>query len=170
VSNCFLNGRENSVAASTSKKVLIRRFDRESLAGFVNPQSYLLDTGIELISPQGVVAVVPFAEIKSVCFVREFDEAPGERRVFSSRPKTEGLWIEMRFRDGDHQEGLLPNDLLNATAAGFLVTPPDPGSNVQRLFVPRQALTSLSVLGVVGSAARRRAPRPAPKEQIRLFE
>lgn len=158
------------MATSTSKKVVIRRFDREALTGFVNPQSYVMDTGVELISPQGVVTVVPFAEVKAVCFVREFAEDGEEKRVFSSRPKTEGLWIHMRFRDGDHQEGLLSNDLLHAPAEGFLVTPPDPGSNVQRLFVPRAALTELRVLGVVGSGTRQRAPKPAVKEQIPLFE
>ncbi len=158
------------MAASTNKKVLVRRFEREALTGFVNPQSYLSDTGIELISPEGFVTVAPFGEVKAVCFVREFGEEAEERRVFASRPKSAGLWVELRYRDGDRQEGLLSGDLLHAPPEGFLVTPPDPGSNVQRLFVPRAALAEVRVLGVVGSGARPRAPKAVVKDQIPLFE
>ena len=41
------------MAGSTTKKVLIRRFDREALTGFVNAQSYLQPAGVELLSPSG---------------------------------------------------------------------------------------------------------------------
>ena len=57
------------MAVSTTKKVLITRFDREPLAGFVNPQSYLQAEGLELLSQGGAVSVVPYAEIKLVCFI-----------------------------------------------------------------------------------------------------
>ena len=52
------------------------------------------------------------------------------------------------------------------------ITPPDPNANAQRVFVPREALTEVTVLGVIGIAAhRRRRKAAAPSEdQIELFE
>ena len=160
------------MAVSTNKRVLITRFDRESLSGFVNPQSYLLADGLELLSQNGSVSIVPYTEIKLVCFVRDFQqgEPRKELRLFSTRPKMEGLWIRMRFRDGDMMDGMLSNNLLQLDSVGFSVIPPDPGFQNQRVFVPKAALSGVQVLGVVGSPLRMRKPKPAPKEQLEMFD
>ena len=50
--------------ASTTKKALIRRYDRETLAGYVNPASFLQPDGVELLSDQGHASIVPYREIK----------------------------------------------------------------------------------------------------------
>lgn len=160
------------MAVSTTKRVLVTRFDREPLSGFVNPQSYLLADGLELLSQSGSVNVVPYQEIKLVCFVRDFQqgEPRKELRLFTTRPKMEGLWIRMRFRDGDAMDGMLPNNLLQFDSYGFSVIPPDPGFQNQRIFVPKAALSGVQVLGVVGSPLRMRKPKPAAKEQLEMFE
>ena len=160
------------MAASTAKKVLIRRFDREPLTGFVNAQSYLQPQGVELLTPGGACLVVPYSEIKVVCFVRDFGsvEPTQEKKVFNTRSKTDGLWVRMELRDGEVLDGILSNNLLQLTPEGFTVTPPDAYSNNQKLFVPRAALSQLNVLGVVGSPLTRRKPKPAPEGQIGLFE
>ena len=160
------------MAVSTTKKVLITRFDRESLAGFVNPQSYLLAEGLELMSPEGAVGLVPYAEIKLVCFVRDFQQGEPRRelRLFSTRPKMEGLWIRMRFRDGDTMDGMLSNNLLQLESYGFSVIPPDPGFQNQRIFIPRAALEGIQVLGIIGSPLRKgKKTKPVPKEQLEMF-
>jgi hypothetical protein len=51
------------VASSTTKKVVVRRFDRESISGFVNPFSYLQTTAIELLKQDGALAVLPYEEV-----------------------------------------------------------------------------------------------------------
>lgn len=161
------------MAASTNKKVVIRRFEREPLTGFVNPRDYLLADGIEFLTASGTVAVVPYSEVKAVCFVRDFEsaEAIPAQRLFQTRPKTEGLWVRMRFLDGELMDGLLPNNLLQLEASGFTVVPPNPSSNNQRIFVPRSALREFHVLGVVGSPLRRRKPKvAASKDQIEMFQ
>jgi hypothetical protein len=68
-------------------------------------------------------------------------------------------------------EGVLPNDLLLLAGHGFTYVPPDVSRNTQRVFVPRDALDGLTVLGVVGSPLRGRrvAQRAAEPRQIRLF-
>jgi hypothetical protein len=160
------------LAGSTTKKVLVTRFDREPLAGFVNPQSYLQAEGLELLSQGGAVNVVPYPEIKLVCFVRDFQqgEPRKELRLFTTRPKMEGLWVRMRFRDGDVMDGMLSNNLLQLDLYGLSVVPPDPGFQNQRIFVPKAALASVQVLGVVGSPLRMRKPKPAAKEQLEMFD
>ena len=161
------------MAASTTKKVLVRRFDREPLSGFVNPQGYLLAGGVELMKTDGTVAVVPYQEIKTVCFVKDFEtaeETPPDRLVFHTRPKMDGLWVRMRFRDGEVMDGILSNNLLQLEPYGFTFIPPEPYSNNQKIFSPRQALSEFHVLGVVGSPLTRRRRKEVAKEQIGLFE
>ncbi|HUA21272.1 MAG TPA: hypothetical protein VMB25_21145 [Bryobacteraceae bacterium] len=160
------------MGGSTNKKVLVSRFDRETLAGFVNPQAYLQPEGLELLSQSGSVSVVPYDEIKLVCFVRDFQqgEPRKELRLFTTRPKMEGLWLRMQFRDGDAMDGILPNNLLQLDSYGFSVIPPDPGFQNQRIFVPKAALMSTQVLGVVGSPLRMpRKAKPTAKEQLEMF-
>ena len=159
------------MAASTSKRVLIQRFDRESLQGYVNPAAYLAAGGVELLSQTGSVSVVPYADVKAVCFVADFDGGnPLRNKAFTSRPKTAGLWVRLKFRDGETMDGVVPNNLLQIEGQGFTVTPPDlGGGGAQRLFVPREALTSIEVLGVVGSALRPKK-KPEPEGQLRMFD
>lgn len=160
------------LSSSTNKKVIVYRFDRESIAGFVSPQAWLTAGGVEVLTPAGAIATVPFGEIKVVCFVKEFDgEGWGtERRLFASRPKTEGLWVRALFRDNDFLEGILPNELLQLDAYGYLLAPPDASSNNQRVFVPRAALKEMKVVGVVGAPRRPAKGKPEGRAQIGLFE
>jgi hypothetical protein len=157
------------LAGSTTKKAIIRRYDREPLEGHLNPISFLQPAGVELLSPNGDAATVPYFEIKSIAFVREFGKpAGGERTTFLTRPKMEGLWVRMTFRDGDVLEGVMPNNLLQVEPYGFSVVPPDSFSNQQRVFVPRGSLRSVEVLGVVGSPLKRK--KTATRDQGELFD
>ncbi len=160
------------MAGSTSKKVLIERFERGPLTGFINPQTYLQDSGVELLSPAGAVQVVPYRDVKAVCFVRDFEGADpsNEQKTFYTRPKMDGLWVRMKFRDGELREGLMPNNLLQIEPQGFTYVPPNPSANNQRVFVPKAAVTEVQILGVVGSPLRSRKAKPVPKGQIELFE
>jgi hypothetical protein len=158
------------VAGSTVKKVIVRRFDREALNGFINPLSYLQPLHLELLRPEGSLVLLPYEEVKSVSFVKDFEAGEEPNRIFLNRPKLDGVWVRMEFRDGDRLDGILPNDLLAWEIAGFTVTPPEPDSNNQRVFVPRQALRKIQVLGIVGSPlrAKRRAKEASP-DQGALF-
>ncbi len=125
------------MAGSTTKKTLIRRFDRESLQGYVNPQAYLQADGIEFLTPSGSMLLLPYGEVKSVIFVRDFAAASESAKLFQTRPKMDGLWVRMTFRDGDVMDGILPNNPVQWEKQGYSVTPPEPYSNNQKLFVPK---------------------------------
>ena len=115
--------------------------------------------------------MLSYREVKWVAFVRDFPEpgSPEDRKVFHTRPKMEGLWVRLLFRDNDRMEGILPNNLLQIDPYGFYFVPPDPFSNNQRIFAPREALRDVHVLGVVGGKAGRTKPTET-KDQIKLFE
>ena len=140
--------------------------------GFINPQAYLVDDGVEMLTAAGAVATIAYSELKALCFVRDFDgqNVWVHNRSFPNRPKSEGLWLKLYFRDGDSLECVVANNLLTLERDGFVVTPPDPGFLNQRIFVPRSALTDVKVLGVVNSPLRRAAKQKVSKDQLKMFE
>lgn len=158
------------MSGSTSKKIVAIRFDREPLRGFVNPVAYLQPGGIEVLTSSGSVVTLSYTEVKALCYVKDFESASAWKvnRAFASRPKVEGLWVKIRFRDGDTMEGLIGNNLLLMEELGFSVAPPDGGFQ-NRIFVPRAAVTHIQVLGVVGSPIHR-ARKAKPEDQLKIFE
>jgi len=155
--------------SSTHKKVIVRKIDRDSLSGYVAPADFVRDGKLELLNTAGNVIGVDLREIKAVYFVREFGDSESlVRKTFTSRPRTEGLWVRLKFRDNEIIEGLMPNDLAQQVNEGFLLNPPDLRSNTQRIFVPRAALESLTVLAVIGGTHRRRR-RPEDQLQVPMF-
>src|ERR1700734_3594962 len=99
---------------STHKKVVVRKMDRDSINGHVSPALYVQDGKLELLNTAGTVISIDLREIKVVYFVREFGELDTTtRKTFTTRPRTEGLWVRLRFKDGDSIEGMMPNDLIS---------------------------------------------------------
>ncbi|HLW52468.1 MAG TPA: hypothetical protein VKW06_06465 [Candidatus Angelobacter sp.] len=153
---------------STHKKVIVRKLSRDSLSGYVAPH-FLVEGKLELLNPAGKVVMIELAEIKNVDFVRDFNEvASTGRKTFTNRPRTEGLWVRLRFIDKDIVEGMMANDLTQVVPEGYLITPPDTRGNVQRIFVPRSSLEEMTVLAVIGRPEARRKP-VAETGQERLF-
>ena len=124
---------------------------------------------VDLLTPDGTHQEIPLSKIRSIYFVRDFsDEFEPERKAFLSRPKLDGLWVRLRYTDGETLEGLIPNDLISLLDNGVQITPPDLNSTTDRIFVPRSALSEVTVLGVVG-IARRKPEAAAAAAQSRLF-
>jgi len=154
-------------AASTHKKVVVELLDKKLVRGYVNPTTLPGASSLDLLTQEGEHEEIELAKVRAVYFVRDLTEdIEIGRKSFLSRPKLDGLWVKMRFVDGDALEGVIPNDLLAFVDHGLQITPPDFNSNTDRIYVPRSALSELTVLGVVGIARRKPA---AGAEQPRLF-
>ncbi len=154
--------------ASTHKKVVVEFLDRKLLRGFMNPSRIREAPSLDVLTPDGEHEQIPLERVRAIYFVRDLAiEFAPERTAFLSRPKLDGLWVKLRFQDGQTLEGVIPNDLLAFMENGLQLTPPDFNSNTDRIYVPRSALTELTVLGVVGIA--RRKPVAAVSVQPRLF-
>jgi hypothetical protein len=139
---------------------------------------------LELLDLTGRVDHVPLAEVRMVSFVRDFNTSDTVnperllRKTFLARPRGEGLWLRLTFHDGDVLEGLAPTDrsLLDSIAedGGVQMVPPDTRSNTQRIFVPRLAIETMEVAGVIGGIPRRpektkAEAKPSIQEDL-LFE
>jgi len=146
---------------STHKKVVVRKVDRDSINGYVAPAHFVREGKLELLNTAGNVVAID---------LREFGDSESlSRKTFTSRPRTEGLWVRLKFKDNEILEGMMPNDLNQASPEGFLINPPDLRSNTQRIFVPRSALESLTVLAVIGATRRRRRGMPTDTRQVPMF-
>jgi hypothetical protein len=141
----------------------VRFLDRRVLRGYLNPSKLGDSEAIELLTPEGEQRNFAVKDVRSIYFVREFaDDFEPERKAFLSRPKQDGLWVRLKFRDEDTIEGVVPNDLLSLLDRGVQITPPDLHGTTLRIFIPRTALTEMTVLGVVGIARRKPAAPPQP--------
>lgn len=163
--------------ASVRKPVIVRKFSRDWYAGYASVSFGQLAAELEILDPSGKVLLLPWDQVKWVCYVRDFpsptvDQGNPERLMhkrFSVRPRTAGLWLRMTLQDGDELEGLAANDLSLIHGAGLLLTPPDTRSATQRIYVPRQAIQSLEVVSLIGSPGRRRAEAAAREKELELF-
>jgi len=173
--------------SSAHKKVIVRRFLGDTLpgylplSGFVRSRATDKDRVVDLLDLSGRVTSIPLAEIKHICYVRDFnlnDSANPERltrRTFLARPRTEGLWLRLTFRgqspspstEADQFEGLAPldialtDDILND--AGLFLIPPDIRSNTQRIYIPRVAIAELQLIAVITTPSRK---KPAPASSV----
>jgi hypothetical protein len=155
--------------SSTHKKVIVRKLDRDSVSGYLAPGHLVSDGKIELLSTTGKVVGVALKDVKGVYFVRAFEDSESSaRKTFTTRPRSEGLWVRVRFLDNEVIEGLMPRDLTQTPMEGFLINPPDTRANTQRIFVPRSALAELTVLSVIGGHRRRRR-KAEDTRQVPMF-
>jgi hypothetical protein len=159
---------------SSRKKVIVRKFSLEWLAGYLPAANFADAEGIELLDLAGKVAALPLEKIKWVCYVRDFSSGEVDnpegllRKSYAGRPRSEGLWLRLRLSDGDSIEGLAANDLSLLDRWGIFLVPPDIRSNAQRIFIPRSSITELVVVAAIASPARRKTDdRPSQPE---LFE
>lgn len=168
--------RESLPISSTRKKVIVLLPGSSPIKAYLNPSILGQSLEVDLLTPEGEHLPLRLAEIKCIYFVREFGEPfEPERKNYLTRPKLDGLWVRLRFQDGEAIEGIVANDLLDIRDAGLQVTPPDLHGNTLRMFVPRAALAEVKVLGVIGAARRtsrdkRRTPPDLAGIQSKLFD
>jgi hypothetical protein len=156
--------------AASRKPVIVRKFSRDWCAGYAGVGFGQEASELEILDLGGKVLRIAWEQVKWICYVRDLpagDSANPERllhRKFSIRPRTAGVWLRMTLMDGEEIEGLAANDRTLLEGTGLLLTPPDTRSNTQRIYVPRQAIQTLEVVGLIGAAGRKRTPsEPQPE-------
>jgi hypothetical protein len=166
--------------ASHRKPVIVRKLSRDWCAGYAGNDFGQGAADLEILDLNGRVLRMGWDQVKWVCYVREIagtsltgESANPERLLhkrFAIRPRTAGVWLRMTLLDGDELEGLAANDRSLIDGAGLLLTPPDTRSNTQRIYVPRTAIQTLEVLGLIGAGTRKGLPGRRPDlDQPELF-
>ena len=152
--------------AGSGKKVIVRTTDGAVLPGYLPASGLVGSTAatIELLETAGRIVPLRLEMIRYVAYVRDFNLNDSEnperllRRTFLARPRTEGLWIRVTFKDGEMLEGLAPLDLAWLDDAmedkGVFLLPPDVRSNTQRLYIPRTSLSGMRVVAVITTPSK----------------
>ena len=91
--------------AIARKKVVIRLFSGELTWAYL-PQSGFVHAGVvEALDVAGKVIPLALNEIKTIAYVKDFnsddaiDPERMGRRSFLGRPRGDGLWLKLEFRD-----------------------------------------------------------------------
>lgn len=168
--------QQSRTMAVSRKPVIVRKFSRDWCAGYAGIGFGQNEAELEILDLSGKVLRIGWEQVKWICYVRDLpgtDQANPERLIhkkFAIRPRAAGVWLRMTLTDGEEIEGLAANDRTLLEGVGLLLTPPDTRSNTQRIYLPRQAIQTLEVVGLIGAAGRRKAERARPAvEQPELF-
>jgi hypothetical protein len=169
--------------ASLRKPVIVRKFSRDWCAGYAGVSFGQDAPELEILDQGGKILRIAWQQVKWVCYVRDLpspasssshsENTSPERLLhkrFSIRPRAAGVWLRMTLTDGEELEGLAANDRSLLEGAGLLLTPPDTRSNTQRIYIPRSAIETLEVVGLIGVGARKGPDaRRTPAAQPDLF-
>src|ERR1700733_5391711 len=153
------------------KKVIVRKLSRDWLSGYLPPSAFVINEQTEMLDLSGKLVAIAMAEVKWICFVRDFQSGDANqperllRKMFVTRPRSQGLWVRARLKDNDVIEGLAQNDLTLLDGEGLFLIPPDTRSNPQPIFLPRQAVAELDILAVIKTGGRR-GPSDAVQESL----
>jgi hypothetical protein len=148
----------------TQYKVVIRRQDGSIVRGFFCAEDsiHALATSEEFLprflgeesgfrtTDGGTIADLHWPEVKGIFFVSSFEGDREQQPVqfYSQGPEIKSIWIEITFQDGEVMEGYARNGLPVFKDAGFFLRPTSPGDNNQLIYVNRDAIAKLRVLGV----------------------
>ncbi len=116
----------------------------------LGPGHVPLPEKFELNLVEGGSATICLGQAKAVFFVREFQGQPAynELRFFKTVPEFRGLWVRLRFMDGEVTEGLVHNSLPLLIGPGFFLKPPDPQSNNKMIYALKKRLADFQVMGL----------------------
>ncbi len=123
----------------------------------VSPENMLQQEPVELPREFGVrlaesndIVSLRLEALKALFFVKTFEghKEYKEIKFFDTHPPVEGLWVRMKFYDGETFEGILHNCIHYLVNPGFFLKPPDPQSNNEIVYIVKASLTEFRVLGL----------------------
>ena len=97
-----------------------------------------------------VMEEIPAGEISAVFFVGDFTGDPErcDLRFHAQEQVLPGIWIQVKFFNGEVIEGVVENSIRYLADPGFFLRPTDPGSNNKLVYVMKSAIVEHHVLGV----------------------
>jgi len=96
------------------------------------------------------VQEIDVTKAKAIFFVKSFegDKEKHPLRFYANGPAVHGIWVEVRFKDGEVVEGIIHNSIHHLVENGFLLSPSDPDSNNEVIYVLKSSISNYRVLGV----------------------
>ncbi len=98
----------------------------------------------------GAARDVSVEDAKAIFFVSTFDgDTRHEALHFHQHaPILPGLWVRVRFQDGEEIEGFISNTEEYVLGNGFFMLPTDPDGNNRLIYVVKSRLKGFNVLGI----------------------
>lgn len=144
------------------EKVVIQ-FGGTTLKGYLEPPAQ--NTVAELLRGEacrapGVIGVRRFesdvleeistTDVKAIFYVNSFggDSDHHPLNFHSRAPVVSGLWVRLKFLDGEVMEGIVCNSIRYLVDPGFFLRPTDPDSNNRLVYVVKSRLVDHCVLGM----------------------
>ncbi len=92
----------------------------------------------------------PLSQVKAMFIVDSFEGDRSRELIrFCTHDNDKlGLWVEVKFEDGEVMEGIIYNSIHHLVTPGFLLTPSDPRSNNRVVYINKSAIQSFRVLGL----------------------
>jgi hypothetical protein len=118
------------------------------------PRPVSLPGQLALFHPDsGEQTSIDLRTLKALFFVKTFEGSKeyAEVKFFKAHPLVEGLWVRVKFADGESTEGVVYNSIDFVVNPGFFIKPPDPQSNNRIVYVTKKSFVEFRVLGVKGS-------------------
>jgi hypothetical protein len=147
------NPEDLKVVAHLADGSLVKGYLRE--AGSFDPLSAgltgnNLPASLQVELTSGDKKLIDLHQAKAVFFVKTLEGRNDyiELKFFERNPQIEGLWVKIRFKDGEITEGIVHNSLPFVGDSGFFLRPPDPQSNNRVVYVVKRFLTDFRVLGI----------------------
>jgi hypothetical protein len=97
-----------------------------------------------------VVEEISIKDIKAVFYVNSFkgDSERNHINFHTRAPIVHGIWMRLKFLDGEVMEGIVYNSMRYLVDPGFFLLPTDPGSNNKLVYVVKSWIVDHRVLGV----------------------
>jgi hypothetical protein len=97
-----------------------------------------------------IVEEIPAKDIKAVFYVNSFEGDSDHQHLnfYSRAPIVHGIWMRLQFLDGEVMEGMVYNSLRFLVDPGFFLLPTDPESNNRLVYVRKNWLADIRVLGM----------------------
>lgn len=142
--------------------MLVIQFGDRTTKGYTDIQQWPAAGDVDLSSSRPVyqrigassAEEIPLEGVKAIFFVKSFEgKWHDDLRFHDHLPAPECLWVRVTFLDGEIIEGLIANDQNFVVHSGFYMAPIDPEGNNWLIYVLKNKLKELQILGL----------RPAPR-------
>jgi hypothetical protein len=156
-----VTSRQSIAEADAVEKVVVQYGDRivkgtAGTCGLASIEAIMraprcLGESIELkLLDSNTPEYVPTANIKAIFLVKTFEGDPlhNPLHFHAHTPTAKGLWVRIQFDDEEIMEGIVYNTATYVLEPGFCLIPTDPFSNNKLVYVPKNRLKSLEVLGL----------------------
>jgi hypothetical protein len=129
-----------------SHKVVVHTLDQQVIHGTTDQAE--VTTPFRIRTREDETQNFELEDLKAVFFVKEFEGDPTHEEIHHlDRDRApEVVWAQVQYQDGEILEGRIRNQLETLRSPGFYLWPTDDGSNNEKVYVVKSALTDFVIL------------------------